>query len=276
MTNSINGWPVLVSTSPLLVTRAVPGTTRSIRMRSDVLPLFLALAADYHKTIAPIDTGAVDDWGYAYRQSRISPSWSDHSSGTAVDINASAEGRQGTGPLTWWQVNNHHEKAAALKTKYGVVIWGGATSLGGDYGNPVNYDWMHWAIRPGVTLAQVQSQITKLGIHPDGTTSAIIPPAAPYPGAPMGWHSKEHDALLTMQRALHEYYPTMGIRLTGTYEPAVKTAAGIIIDWKDQKFREAISLWETGHQDAFTKDGSNSGVIGSHMYASILTQYPKA
>ena len=184
MPTSINGWPVLEPTSTQLVSMTVPGTTRRIRMRADVIPLFLALASEYSHSIDAIDQGTLDDWGYAYRQSRMSSAWSDHSSGTALDLNASTEGRQGTGPLAWWKSAQHYVLATRLKAKYGVVIWGGSKALGGDYQYEKNWDWMHWAIRPGTTLAQVQAKIKELGIQPDGTTiptgggqgTGVIPP----------------------------------------------------------------------------------------------------
>ncbi|CAB4173510.1 hypothetical protein UFOVP1183_49 [uncultured Caudovirales phage] len=169
MATSINGWVVLEPTDPHLVTRVIPGTTRKLRMRDDVLPLFLALAAEYHRTIAKIDTGTLDDWGYAHRIANASTKWSDHSSGTAMDLNATGEGRQGTGPFAWWKTTTRYLRATALKKKYAVVIWGGAASLGGDYVQSANWDWMHWAIRPGVNVTAVKAQILKMKINPDGT-----------------------------------------------------------------------------------------------------------
>ena len=186
MPTSINGWPVLTPTDPKLVSRLVPGTTRKIRMRAEVIPLFLAFAAEYHKTIAPIDQGPVDDWGYAYRIARASSSWSDHSSGTALDLNASHEGAQGSANFSWWKALNRYIKVAALRRKYGVIQWGGSDQLGGEYHQPQNWDWMHWMIKPGTTVAQVQAQIKKLGIRPDGTVAApvVVKPVAPTPVTP--------------------------------------------------------------------------------------------
>lgn len=172
MPTSINGWPVLDGGygDPRLDKKPIPGCPkRSLTMRREVLPLFLALASDYHRTIAPLDQGTWDEWSYDYRQARAASAWSDHSSGTAVDLNASAEGNLGYGPLSWWKQGRRALQAQRLKRRYKVVIWGGAKELGGDYYLANDTDWMHWALRPGTTLADVQRVIADLGIQPDGT-----------------------------------------------------------------------------------------------------------
>lgn len=170
---SINGWPVLDNpawSDPRLATKPIPGCpSRKLMMRAEVLPLFLALASDYHRTIAPLDTGALDDWSYDYRIARASGSWSDHSSGTAMDLNSSAEGGLGYGPLAWWKQGKRALQARRLKARYKVVMWGGAQDLGGDYTLASDTDWMHWALKPGTTMEQVQAVIAQLGIQPDGT-----------------------------------------------------------------------------------------------------------
>ena len=172
MPNSINGWTVLDDppwSDPRLETKPVPGVpSRSLKLRREVLPLFLALAKDYHDTIAPIDEGVLDDWSYSYRDARYSSSWSDHASGTAIDLNAGKEGWLGMGNYKWWSNPAKHKAAKAIKDRYEVVMWGGSKDFGGDYYNGSTVDWMHWAIKPGVTLSQVKSVISKLGIDEDG------------------------------------------------------------------------------------------------------------
>jgi hypothetical protein len=137
-------------------------------MRSEVLPLFLALAKDYHDTIAPIDEGTLDDWSYSYREARAANAWSDHASGTAIDLNAGKEGWLGMGNYSWWANPAKHKAAQDIKKRYEVVMWGGSKDFGGDYYNGSTVDWMHWAIKPGVSLAQVQAVIKKLGIDANG------------------------------------------------------------------------------------------------------------
>jgi len=172
MPTSINGWPVLDNPAwgdPRLATKPIPACpTRKLTMNKDVLPLFLAFASDYHREIAPLDTGALDDWSYDYRIARASGSWSDHSSGTAIDLNASKEGGLGYGPLAWWKQGKRALTARRLKRRYKVLMWGGAKDLGGDYYLANDTDWMHWALKPGTTPGQVQAVIAELGITKDG------------------------------------------------------------------------------------------------------------
>lgn len=172
MPTSINGWEVLDNppwSDPRLETKPVPGVpSRKLKLRREVLPLFLALAKDYHDTIEPIDQGDLDDWSYSYRDARYSSSWSDHASGTAIDLNASKEGWLGMNNYSWWANPSRYKAAQAIKARYEVVMWGGSKDFGGDYYNGSTVDWMHWAIKPGVTVAQVQDVIRKLGIDENG------------------------------------------------------------------------------------------------------------
>ena len=179
MPNSINGWEVLDDppwSDPRLDTKLIPGVpTRSLKLRREVLPLFLALAKDYHDTIEPIDVGTLDDWSYSYRDARYSSSWSDHASGTAIDLNASKEGWLGMNNYKWWSAPSRYRAAQALKARYEVVMWGGSKDFGGDYYNGSTVDWMHWAIKPGVSLTQVQEVIRRLGIDENGVRSGSTP-----------------------------------------------------------------------------------------------------
>jgi hypothetical protein len=80
-----------------------------------------AFAAEFHELIEPIDEGTFDDWGYAFRMVRgTTDKLSCHSSGTAIDLNATKHplGKRGTFPP---------EKVPmirALAKKYGLK-WGG-------------------------------------------------------------------------------------------------------------------------------------------------------
>lgn len=164
---SINGWPVL-DNPPWGDARAkqatIPGVGTQLWVQKDCWPLFAALVREYHAKINKVHSSD----GYDYRQSRTSSSWSNHSSGTAVDINADAEGARGSGPLSWWQQGKRAIIATRMKKKYEIFNWGGATICGGDY-YPQWWDWMHWELKAGTTLADVQRVIAKLGIQPDGT-----------------------------------------------------------------------------------------------------------
>ena len=167
MPASINGWPVLDNPpwgDPRARKDKVPGVGTQLWVRRECWPLFAALVRDYHNTIRPV---TISD-GYDYREARAASAWSDHSSGTAVDINYNAEGAQGTGQRSWWERARHYIKASTLKRRYAIVIWGGAADLGGDYHQPQNWDWMHWALKPGTSVADVQKVLKRLRIDNDG------------------------------------------------------------------------------------------------------------
>lgn len=77
----------------------IPGTDRAIRLRKGAPGHLLVLfAAWFHKHVEPIDSGQLDDWGYAERPVRGQDveydddgnaiNLSNHASGTAEDLNA--------------------------------------------------------------------------------------------------------------------------------------------------------------------------------------------
>lgn len=185
MPSSINGWEVLGSPpwdDRRLTRLRVPGTPAVFYGRASVAPLFVAIALDYHSLVHPL-VGKGDVDGYDYRQARAASSWSDHSSGTAMDIRAGAEGAQGRENFAWWD-GAHAAAAREIKARFEIVMWGGAKDLGGDYGNPIYWDWMHWALKPGTTQADVNRVIAKLGIKPDGTRGPAPAPKPPAPKPP--------------------------------------------------------------------------------------------
>jgi len=176
---SINGWPVLNWGDSRLQTIVVPDTKIKLSLRNVTAPLFAALAADYHKTVAPLRAGEV--WSHDYRQARAANAWSDHSSATAVDLNSAHEGAQGPHGGMSTMTSAQIAACVALKHKYQIVIWGGDKARGGDYGNPKYWDPMHFALQPGTTIADVQAVLTKLHIGADGrvrlpAATGTIPP----------------------------------------------------------------------------------------------------
>ena len=51
--------------------------------------MLVGFAAEFHATIEPIDEGTLDDWGYCFRMVRgQTERLSNHSSGTAIDLNS--------------------------------------------------------------------------------------------------------------------------------------------------------------------------------------------
>lgn len=89
MATSQNGLPALQAGSRDLHTWKVPGTGRTFNMRKGSVGFLLAYVISwYNDNIRRIGLGVWDDWGHAYRPVRDSSDLSNHSSGSAVDIDA--------------------------------------------------------------------------------------------------------------------------------------------------------------------------------------------
>jgi hypothetical protein len=149
--SSYNGYPASKDPDAIKIkSYPVKGTDRKLRCAESVGPLLAAFAAEFHELIEPIDEGTFDDWGYAYRMVRGDQTkLSCHSSGTAIDLNATKHplGKVGTFPL---------EKVPmiqALARKYGLK-WGG------DFKS--RKDDMHFEV--AVTRAKAKELMTKLGL----------------------------------------------------------------------------------------------------------------
>jgi hypothetical protein len=148
---SSNGWPASQDRAEIgIKSYTVPGTKTKLACAELAAPLLIGFCAEFHKLIEPIDEGALDDWGYCFRMVRgTTAKLSNHSSGTAIDLNAPkhALGKVGTFPA---------EKVPmirALSAKYGLK-WGG------DYVN--RKDEMHWEIN--LAPAKAAALIIKLGL----------------------------------------------------------------------------------------------------------------
>lgn len=151
MLKSYNGYPASKDQNEIKIkSYPVTGTDLRLRCAESVGPLLAAFAAEFHNLIEPIDSGQLDDWGYAFRMVRGSTDrLSCHSSGTAIDLNATKHvlGKVGTFPL---------EKVPMLRAlckKYGIK-WGG------DYKGRV--DEMHYEIE--VSPAKAKALISSLGL----------------------------------------------------------------------------------------------------------------
>ena len=148
---SHNGWTASKDPAAIdIKSYQVPGTKVKLRCAEAVAPLLIGFAKDFHELIEPIDEGALDDWGYAFRNIRgVTEKLSNHASGTAIDLNAPKHplGAVGTFPA---------EKVPmirALAKKYGLR-WGG------DYLN--RKDEMHFEI--DITPVRAAALIVKLGL----------------------------------------------------------------------------------------------------------------
>jgi hypothetical protein len=148
---SSNGWPASNDRKEIgIKSYEVPGAKTKLACAEGAAPLLIGFAAEFHKLIEPIDEGTLDDWGYCFRMVRgTTDKLSNHSSGTAIDLNAPkhALGKVGTFPA---------EKVPmirALATKYGLK-WGG------DY--VTRKDEMHFELN--LNPAKAAALIVKLGL----------------------------------------------------------------------------------------------------------------
>ena len=147
---SQNGWTASKVRADIgIESFLIPGTKVKLACNKDVAPLLVGFATEFHALIEPIDEGSLDDWGYCYREVRGSTTaLSNHSSGTAIDLNATKHplGKAGTFPL---------EKVAmiqALAKKYSLT-WGG------DYRG--RKDEMHFEV--AIPKSKLDAAIAKIG-----------------------------------------------------------------------------------------------------------------
>ena len=119
---SYNGWPASKDQAEIGVKPyPVKGTNLKIRCAKDAGVLLAAFAAEFHALIEPIDDGTLDDWAYAYRMVRgTTDKLSCHSSGTAIDLNATKHPLAKVGTFPAEKV----PMIRALAKKYGLK-WGG-------------------------------------------------------------------------------------------------------------------------------------------------------
>ena len=122
MLTSYNGWPASKDQAEIgIKSYPVPGTLIKLRCAEKVAPLLVGFAAEFHNLIEPLDVGANDDWGFCYRMVRgTTDKLSNHSSGTAIDLNAS---RHPLGQLGTFEAGKV-PMLRALAHKYGLT-WGG-------------------------------------------------------------------------------------------------------------------------------------------------------
>jgi hypothetical protein len=149
---SYNGYPASKDPDAIKIkSYPVKGTDRKLRCAESVGPLLAAFAAEFHELIEPIDEGTFDDWGYAFRMVRGSTDrLSCHSSGTAIDLNATKHplGKAGTFPA------EKIPMLRALAKKYGLK-WGG------DFKS--RPDDMHFEVE--VSASKAKALIASLGLE---------------------------------------------------------------------------------------------------------------
>ena len=149
MQTSYNGWPASKEQAEIgIKAYKVEGTSLKLRCAERVAPLLINFAKEFNELIEPLEGGSLDDWGYCYRDVRGVPGkLSNHSSGTAIDLNASKHPLGKVGTFEAAKV----PMIKALAKKYGLT-WGG------DWARK---DEMHFEIN--LDVAKTAALITKLG-----------------------------------------------------------------------------------------------------------------
>jgi hypothetical protein len=148
---SPNGWPASEDRQSIgIQSFVIPGTKLKIACAKDVALILVAFCKEFHELVEPIDQGQLDDWGYAFRMTRGSDKvLSNHSSGTAVDLNALKHPLGKSNTFNKEQCNI----ITLLITKYGLA-WGGHYKK--------RKDEMHFEIK--MDKEQVKQKIKQLGL----------------------------------------------------------------------------------------------------------------
>jgi hypothetical protein len=162
MSKSQNEWPVLLGDSPLLYTWIIP--TKSgivhIRMRNGSAGFLLALwAMWYSNHIEPLKGKILDDWGWNFRPIRGETSgYSNHASGTAIDLNATKHPLGKVGTLGFRiKVRGLKSMVASLRIHKRLVIhFKDTIRWGGEYHN--RKDEMHYEINVSLSVAEKRAR----------------------------------------------------------------------------------------------------------------------
>lgn len=180
----------------------IPGTSRRIAVRKgDCSVLLLDIAAWIDANIRAVDTGQLDDWGYAERTIRgSSTTLSNHASGTAIDLDALLHplGVRGTWGGAKARIDDR------LRVYEGAIRWGENYS-----GRP---DGMHFEINAGAsTVARIAA---KLRGGSAGAVAAAAPPGSRFPTIRRG---STGTAVSVIQRFLR-------IKVDGDFGPITDAA----------------------------------------------------
>lgn len=159
MPRSQNGWSASPSLSTVVI-EPVKGCRLRVRNNKNVIAIFTYLVQQFHERVDDVTRPhPADDWGFYYRANVNSPNeLSNHSSGTAIDLDATEHpnGVSTSRTFTPKQIAEVHE---ILRELDGVVRWGG------DYTRTA--DAMHFEInvRPG-RLRSVGRKLRKKKVGP--------------------------------------------------------------------------------------------------------------
>lgn len=152
---SMNGWPA----SPDLKTQVIEpikGVKLRVAANQNVADVFTYLCVNFHRRVDKItEPHPADDWGFYFRPNVNDPTQlSNHSSGTAIDLDATEHpnGVPTGRTFTNVQISEVHKILSELE---GTVRWGG------DYTHTV--DAMHFEINvPVGELRRIGTKIRRL------------------------------------------------------------------------------------------------------------------
>lgn len=120
---SYNDWPVGTPASSIgVANHTVPGTSVVLPVKSgNVATVLMYVASRFNGEVQALRSGQC--WGYSYRKNVNNPSvWSNHASGTAIDLNAVLHPNGAKGTFTGSQVSSIRSILAFCGE---VVYWGG-------------------------------------------------------------------------------------------------------------------------------------------------------
>lgn len=150
MTTSMNGWPASPDPDEIdCEWYTVPGTRVRLRLTKRAAPLLVAAAKAWHNRVEPLQEGWC--WSYAYRNISGSSLLSNHSSGTAIDLNAPKH-PMGV-PASKTMTRRQRRRASRIARRYGLE-WGGNWTS--------RPDAMHFEV--AVTPARARVLIERLGL----------------------------------------------------------------------------------------------------------------
>jgi hypothetical protein len=157
MSTSQNGWAALPATSPLLYTWSLPDGDHGqintvLRVRHGSVGFVLMhYALCYDAKVENVDGGVMDDWGWAFRAVRgYSNTLSNHSSATAIDLNA-----------TRYPIGTRHMSAEDIAMVHSLLArYDGVLRSGVDYHS--RPDQMHTELNDNVSMAEVEKVARKL------------------------------------------------------------------------------------------------------------------
>lgn len=161
------GWPVLDTDSPLLHTWTVPGVKFRPRLRNGSVGFILAyVILRFHERVEDLNAGhPADDWAYSRRPVTGGTSWSEHASGSAVDLNATQHpyGVPTVNTFTPAEITRVHRILRFLTRLAGNGIQ--AVRWGGDYRHP---DAMHFEVACTGNIRVAERVAKRLAYTPRG------------------------------------------------------------------------------------------------------------